>query len=84
MLAIVYLAIFTTLITFFLTQKSIMVLGPTKTMAYTFLNPALALLISCLLGDIQNAWIAIPGVGLTLISIVILQMEKVEGRNESR
>lgn len=83
-IAIGYLAVFTTLITFFLTQKSITVLGPTKTVAYTFLNPALVLLFSCLLGDTNNAWIAIPGVGLTLISIVILQLENVEGKNESR
>lgn len=82
MIAIVYLAVFTTLITFFLTQKSISVIGPTKTMAYTFLNPALVLLLSCLLGDNNNAWTAIPGVGLTLISIVILQMENVEERHE--
>ena len=47
---IVYLAIFSTIITFFLTQIATLRLGPTRVMAYSYLYPPLVLLIDWLLG----------------------------------
>ena len=45
--AVGYLAVFTTLVTFLLGQKrAVVVIGPTRMMAYTYLNPALVGLIA--------------------------------------
>ena len=48
---IAYLAVFTTLVTFFVFQWSATVIGPTKVMSCTFLNPTLVLAISIFLGQ---------------------------------
>jgi drug/metabolite transporter (DMT)-like permease len=73
--AIVYLAIFTTLVTFLLTQKAVALIGPTQTMAYNYLNPTLVALLVWALGDGVFGWMVVPGVGLTLISMAVLQRE---------
>jgi len=71
--AIAYLAIFTTLVTFLLTQKAVAVIGPTQTMAYNFLNPTLVALLAWILGDGALGWMVLPGVGFTLLSMAVLQ-----------
>jgi len=71
--AIFYLALFTTLVTFLLTQHAVTVIGPTRTMAYSYLNPALVALLAWALGDAAIGWMAVPGVALSLISMAILQ-----------
>ncbi len=71
--AISYLAIFTTLISFLLTQTAVTVIGATRTMAYTYLNPALVALLVWMLGHEAIGWMSLPGVGLTLVSMVVLQ-----------
>lgn len=47
---IIYLAIFSTIITFFLTQVATIKLGPTRVMAYSFLYPPLVLTLDWMLG----------------------------------
>lgn len=49
-IGIVYLAIFSTIITFFLTQIATISLGPTRVMAYSYLYPPLVLMIDWMLG----------------------------------
>ena len=71
--AIGYLALFTTLITFLLTQHAVTVIGPTRTMAYSYLNPVLVALLAWALGEPAIGWMAVPGVALTLVSMAILQ-----------
>lgn len=73
-----YLAIFTTLITFYLTQQAIVLIGPTQTSAYTFLNPILTLLISWCLSNAFVSWSVVPGITLTLTSIILLQTNSFE------
>jgi len=73
MVAIGYLALFTTLITFLLTQNAVTVIGPTRTMAYSYLNPALVALLAWALGEAAIGWRAVPGVALTFVSMAILQ-----------
>lgn len=68
-----YLAVFTTLISFLLTQKAVTVIGPTRVMAYTYLNPALVALLAWTLGDGAIGWLSLPGLVLTLASTVVLQ-----------
>ncbi|TCS62174.1 DMT family transporter [Varunaivibrio sulfuroxidans] len=69
---IVYLGI-STVITFFSFQWSATVIGPTKVMSYSYLNPALVLLIGLGLGH-AAPWGALwPGLLMTLGATVILQ-----------
>ncbi len=70
---IVYLAIFCTIITFFLTQIATMYLGPTRVMAYSYLYPPLVLIIDWFLGHgLPPLW-TIIGVILILPAMVIVQ-----------
>ncbi|MDF1667365.1 MAG: EamA family transporter, partial [Planctomycetota bacterium] len=71
--AITYLAVFTTLVTFLLTQAAIVVIGPTRTMAYNYLNPSLVALLVWILGEESVGWYSLPGIALTLISMVVFQ-----------
>ena len=73
--AISYLAIFTTLVSFLLTQMAVTVIGPTRTMSYTFLNPALVALLAWALGEGAIGWMSLLGIGLTLGSMVVLQRD---------
>lgn len=70
---IAYLAFFTTLLSFFLNQKAVTVLGPTRTMAYSYLNPGLVALLAWWLGQEAIGWRALPGIALTLVSMLVLQ-----------
>lgn len=73
--ALAYLALFTTLITFSLTQSAVTVIGPTRTMAYNYVNPSLVALLAWLLGDGAIGWRSLPGIGLTVLSMLVLQRE---------
>ena len=70
---IAYLAVFTTLVTFFLFQWSATVIGPTKVMSYTYLNPVLVITIGITLGDNFPPATVIPGLLLTLVATIVLQ-----------
>lgn len=68
-----YLAIFTTLITFFLTQYSTVRLGPTRVMAYSYMNPALVLALTWILGQAPASLMVLPGVIIVLGATIVLQ-----------
>jgi drug/metabolite transporter (DMT)-like permease len=70
---IVYLAIFTTIVTFFLTQYAVLFLGPTKVMAYSYLYPGLVIIIELVLGRGFPPYRIIPGVLVVLVAMIILQ-----------
>ena len=70
---IVYLAIFCTIITFFLTQIATMYLGPTRVMAYSYLYPPLVLIIDWSLGHGIPPLKTIIGVLVIVPAIVIVQ-----------
>jgi drug/metabolite transporter (DMT)-like permease len=74
-LGIVYLAIFSTLITFFLTQYSTVRLGPTKVMAYSYMNPVLVLAITWAIGQAPASLMVLPGAVIALGAMVVLQGE---------
>ena len=71
---IVYLACFTTVITFYLTQYSIPIIGPTRVMAYSYLYPALVLILDVLLGRGWPALRVLPGIMLILGAMFVLQV----------
>lgn len=72
-LGVLYLAVFTTLITFFVFQWSTMILGATKVMSYTYVNPILVLIIGLLLGHDLPPALTYPGLLLVLGATVVLQ-----------
>ena len=73
---IAYLAVFTTLVTFFVIQWSATVIGPTKVMSYTYLNPALVLVIGLALGETLPPLATYPGLLLTVAATFVLQGSK--------
>ena len=70
---IAYLSVFTTLVTFFVFQWSATVIGPTKVMSYTYLNPALVIVIAVVLGQEVPPLAIIPGLLLIFAATLILQ-----------
>ena len=71
---IVYLAVFTTIITFFLTQFCVPYIGPTRAMAYSYLYPGLVLVIDLLLGHGLPPLATLPGVVIVVTTMVVLQL----------
>ena len=70
---ILYLAIFSTVVTFYLTHLATPYLGPTRVMAYSYFYPAFVLLINWGLGLGLPPLVILPGVLVVSLSIVVLQ-----------
>ncbi len=70
---IAYLAVFTTLLTFFIMQHATLYLGPTRVVAYGYLTPALIVLIEGLLGKSLPDAGTLAGVAAILLAMVIVQ-----------
>ena len=73
---IAYLVVFTTIITFFLTQYAVLYLGPTRVAAYSYLYPALVLLLDLALGHGLPPLRVIPGIVVVLAAMFVLQRKK--------
>ncbi len=73
---VAYLAVFTSIITFFLTQYAVPYLGPTKVMAYSYLYPGFVLLIDLMHGHGLPPLRVIPGVLVVLAAMFILQRHR--------
>lgn len=71
--ALFYLALFTTLISFFLLQFGTVKIGPTQVAAYSFLNPVFVLGLSLALGLAEFTLSMIPGLVLILLAMIIIQ-----------
>jgi drug/metabolite transporter (DMT)-like permease len=71
-----YLAIFSTIITFYLTQYCILFIGPTRAMAYSYLYPGLVLLIDLIFGGLWPSIQIIPGVLIVFIAMLVVQSTK--------
>ena len=78
-LGLLYLAIFTTLGSFFILQFATIRLGATKVAAYSFLTPVFVIALSIILGMAIFQWALVPGIFLVLLSMVLVQSEG--GRN---
>lgn len=72
-MGIAYLVVFTTIVTFFLTQYAVTYLGPTRVAAYSYLYPALVLVIELALGHGLPPLRVIPGVLVVLAAMFVLQ-----------
>ncbi len=72
---IIYLAVFSTLITFYLTHISTLYLGPTRVMAYSYFYPVFVLLIDWLYGHGLPPAITFPGIAIVTLATVVMQRE---------
>ncbi len=71
--SVLYLVVFCTIITFFLTQFATLRLGPTRVMAYSFLYPPLVLLLAWGLGRPLPACSTLAGVLLIVPAMFVIQ-----------
>lgn len=71
--ALFYLALFTTLITFFLFQLGTVKIGPTKVAAYGFLNPIFVYGFSMLLGMASFSISILPGLAFVIAAMFVIQ-----------
>ena len=69
---IVYLALFSTVISFYCTQYATRIIGPTRTIAYSYLYPLLVMVLNYILGRGWPAVQVIPGILLTLAAMLLL------------
>jgi drug/metabolite transporter (DMT)-like permease len=72
---ILYLSLFTTLITFFLLQVCVVRIGPTKVAAYGFLTPIFVIIIGIALGTDHFEMVTLPGVVMVIMAMFIIQYE---------
>jgi len=72
---IVYLAVFSTLITFFAIQWCATVIGPTKMISYIYLNPILVIFMAMALGDVSPPLSTYPGFAFILTALYVLQRD---------
>ena len=72
-MGITYLAVFSTIITFFLTQYALLFLGPTRVAAYSYFYPGLVLVIELFLGNTWPGIQILPGVVIVLAAMVVIQ-----------
>lgn len=70
---IAYLAIFTTLFTFYIFQYSTVVLGPTRVMSFSYLVPALVLTQDLIMGGPLPNAVTVAGIAITASATVVLQ-----------
>lgn len=68
-----YLAVFSTIVSFFLTQYAILFLGPTRVMAYSYLYPALVLVLDLIFGGAWPGWRILPGIAIVLSAMFVVQ-----------
>ncbi|MCW5210008.1 DMT family transporter, partial [Desulfobulbus sp. US1] len=80
---IIYLSIFSTITTFFLSQLCTLSLGPTRVMAYSYLYPPFIVLIEWGFGHPLPSVQVLPGVGLIIAAMFIVQqgVEDIAGPN---
>ena len=70
---ILYLAVFSTVVTFYLTHMATPYLGPTRVMAYSYFYPAFVLVINWGVGNGLPPFVTFPGVLVVSLSIIVLQ-----------
>ena len=78
-LGIAYLAGPSTAMTFWILQRTAPLLGPSRVVAYTFLTPSAVAALEWGLGLSPPEWAVLPGIGLTLLAVWLLQINAVAG-----
>ncbi|NQV59689.1 MAG: DMT family transporter [Alphaproteobacteria bacterium] len=70
---IAYLAMFTTIISFFIIQHATLHLGPTRVMSYNYLTPLFVLAIEWALGKGLPSAMTLPGVAIIVAAMFVVQ-----------
>lgn len=70
-----YLALFTTLGSTFLIQKSTVVLGPARVSAYIYLSPVFVALLMLMVEGKSIPTIVLPGMALSITATILLQLQ---------
>lgn len=70
---IAYLAVFTTIISFFIIQHATLILGPTRVVSYTYLTPAFVVVIDWALGKGLPSAMTLPGIAIIVAVMFIVQ-----------
>ncbi|PLX93270.1 MAG: EamA family transporter [Desulfuromonas sp.] len=73
--AMAYLVVASTLLTVYLYQRSTVILGPRRVMAYVYLNPAAVALLSWQFDHTTIEPVIIPGIVLCSLATLLLQRE---------
>lgn len=79
-LGIAYLAVFTTILTFFVQQHGTLRIGPTRATSYNYLNPALVVGLEWTVGRGLPPMMTLPGVAIVLLATLVLQFGVKERR----
>ena len=69
---IAYLALFSTVVSFYITQYATKMIGPTRTISYSYLYPLLVMILNFLLGHGWPPLRVMPGIVLTLTAMLLL------------
>lgn len=69
---IAYLALFSTVVSFYITQYATKMIGPTRTISYSYLYPLFVMILNFLLGHGWPPLRVMPGIVLTLTAMVLL------------
>ncbi len=78
---IVYLAVFTTIITFYIQQHAALHIGPTRVTSYSYLTPAFVVLIEWAAGQGLPPLMTLPGVLIILAATLVVQSGAGEDRD---
>ncbi len=70
---IAYLAVFTTIISFFIIQHATLHLGPTRVVSYTYLTPAFVVVIDWALGKGLPSAMTLPGIAIIVAAMFVVQ-----------
>lgn len=73
--SVAYLALFTTLTTFYIRQVCVLKIGATKVSAYGYLTPIFVIFIALVAGLDEFSSIIMPGVVLVIISMLVVQSD---------
>lgn len=74
-LGIGYLALFTTLLSFFLLQLGTLSIGATQVAAYGFLTPIFVVILNLMMGMSHFDWLLLPGMFLVFVAMRLVQTE---------
>lgn len=69
---ITYLALFSTVISFYMTQYATRIIGPTRAISYSYLYPLLVVVLEFLIGHGWPPGRIYPGIGLTFGAMLLL------------
>ena len=70
---IAWLAVFTTILTFFIQQHATLYIGPTRVMSYSYLNPAFVVLLEWAVGQALPTSMSLPGLAIILMATFVVQ-----------